>query len=205
MGLIQAMNEVMKEVGYVQKDKTMTFGERYSYAGEAAFIAAIRPPMVEHGIVFCPIRSELVHHEQYQNSKGTLQNRVVISVTFRFSHVSGETLDVSAMGEGIDSGDKATPKAMTSALKYALRQSFVIETGDDPDDTPSAHQERGQPRDAEAVSHHEQALAAAEDKKGFDLAIGSLQADIGKGLISEQGKAHLRTVAADTKKRLRVK
>jgi hypothetical protein len=39
-------------------------------------------------------------------------------------------------------GDKATAKAMTGAYKYALRQTFCIETGDDPDKDPSVDQER---------------------------------------------------------------
>ena len=37
-------------------------------------------------------------------------------------------------GEGADAGDKAPYKAMTGALKYALLQSFLLGTGDDPED-----------------------------------------------------------------------
>ena len=37
-------------------------------------------------------------------------------------------------GQGIDAGDKAPYKAMTGALKYALLQSFLLATGDDPED-----------------------------------------------------------------------
>src|SRR5262249_31856915 len=37
-------------------------------------------------------------------------------------------------GEGLDGGDKAPYKAMTGALKYALLQSFLLATGDDPED-----------------------------------------------------------------------
>jgi hypothetical protein len=36
-------------------------------------------------------------------------------------------------GQGLDSGDKAPYKAMTGALKYALLQSFLLATGDDPE------------------------------------------------------------------------
>jgi len=34
---------------------------------------------------------------------------------------------------GQDGGDKSVPKSLTIALKYALRQAFLMETGDDPD------------------------------------------------------------------------
>jgi hypothetical protein len=37
-------------------------------------------------------------------------------------------------GQGLDVGDKAPYKAMTGALKYALLQSFLLATGDDPED-----------------------------------------------------------------------
>ena len=37
-------------------------------------------------------------------------------------------------GEGADPGDKAPYKALTGALKYALLQSFLLATGDDPED-----------------------------------------------------------------------
>ena len=50
-------------------------------------------------------------------------------------------------GEGLDAGDKAPYKAMTGALKYALLQSFLLPTGDDPEEeraTPS-----GSPRPPE--------------------------------------------------------
>ena len=56
---------------------------------------------------------------------------------------------VKVLGDGADTGDKASYKAMTGAMKYALRQTFVIETGDDPDDTPSDVQERA-PKDKPA-------------------------------------------------------
>ena len=43
-------------------------------------------------------------------------------------------LVVAVAGEGADAGDKAPYKAMTGALKYALLQSFLLSTGDDPED-----------------------------------------------------------------------
>jgi len=41
---------------------------------------------------------------------------------------------VKVAGEGLDAGDKAPYKAMTGALKYALLQSFLLATGDDPEE-----------------------------------------------------------------------
>lgn len=141
--LAEAMNRVMQHVGYIQKKGTVTVGQGYKFAGEAQFIEAIRPELVEQAIVVCPVNMEVLASEVFPNSSGKPQNRIVLRVTFRFTHApTGQTLDVVTCGEGIDNGDKATNKAMTGAMKYALRQAFVIETGNDPDDTPSHTQER---------------------------------------------------------------
>ncbi len=47
---------------------------------------------------------------------------------------SGEEIVAKVAGQGLDAGDKAPYKAMTGALKYALLQSFLLATGDDPED-----------------------------------------------------------------------
>lgn len=44
---------------------------------------------------------------------------------------SDERITVAAIGEGRDSGDKAVPKALTSALKYALTQPLIMRIGED--------------------------------------------------------------------------
>ncbi len=44
---------------------------------------------------------------------------------------SDEFIDVAAAGEGKDFGDKAVPKALTGAKKYALTQALTMRVGDD--------------------------------------------------------------------------
>jgi hypothetical protein len=50
---------------------------------------------------------------------------------------------LATLGEGLDRGDISINKAATSAYKYALRQTFCIETSDDPDNFSSDGMERG--------------------------------------------------------------
>lgn len=139
----QAINSVMGKVGYVQKEKTG--GLIYSFAGEAALIAAIRPHMVEHGLVMYVKSIEDIAHDTYTTAKGSVMNSTTLRATISFVHAPSQTsIDVVALGEGADSGDKSSNKALTGAFKYALRQTFVIETGDDPDREPSEHQERAE-------------------------------------------------------------
>ena len=127
----EAINEVMQEVGYVKKQKGANLN--YTYAGEAALISAIRPAMVEHGIYMHVLKIENVTRENYTTAKGTAMVNTIISAVIRFAHVSGTFIDVASTGEGSDAGDKSANKAMTGLYKYAMRQTFCIETGDDPD------------------------------------------------------------------------
>jgi len=56
---------------------------------------------------------------------------------------------------------------MTGAYKYALRQTFLIETGDDPDKTQSADQERGNKDDVK-IMWPDEYKAAMIDCKAVD-------------------------------------
>lgn len=136
----EAINAVMKEVGYVQKEKSLKLP--YTYAGEAALIQAVRPSMVEHGVYMHVSRIASVEREKYTTVNGTAMVNTVIHGAVRFTHVSGDFIEVESVGEGSDAGDKSANKAMTGMYKYALRQTFNIETGDDPDKFSSDEQER---------------------------------------------------------------
>lgn len=141
MTIHEAINKVMDEVGYVKKSKAANLN--YSFAGEAALIAALRPAMVENGIYMSVSKVNNITRENYTTAKGTAMVNTVIHATVKFTHTSGESIEVDAVGEGSDSGDKSANKAMTGLYKYALRQTFCIETGDDPD--KYASEERGDP------------------------------------------------------------
>lgn len=146
--IYQALNEVMKDVGYVQKTKGGNL--QYKYVGEVALIKAIRPHFVEHGIVVHPHEVKELHQDAYTTRSGAIMNRTTVVTSCRFAHApSGTFIDVGVTGEGADVGDKSANKALTGAYKYALRQALMIETGDDPD------QFKSEPR-SEAVKDPQQ-------------------------------------------------
>lgn len=81
--------------------------------------------------------------------KGTTLFYVAVSVEFDLvSAVDGSTHTARVMGEAMDSGDKATNKAMSAAYKYMAMQVFCIPTEGD--------------NDADAVTHEVVAADAAE-------------------------------------------
>tara|TARA_B100000519_G_scaffold202616_1_gene221547 strand:- start:4914 stop:5528 length:615 start_codon:yes stop_codon:yes gene_type:complete len=126
---------VMKDVGYVQKKGKVGNGKYgYTYAGEAELIAQLRPSMIEHGIVMYPVGSDIYSTEDYTTNNGNRASLILGVREFAFEHIdSGEVRIVKVYAEASDGGDKRASKAMTLAKKYALREFFLIETGDDPD------------------------------------------------------------------------
>ena len=94
--------------------------------------------------------------------------RVVMAYTFADVD-TGEEVVAKVAGQGLDPGDKAPYKAMTGALKYALLQSFLLATGDDPEDervdTRSAMPSSNRPINAEEVRELEKLI----DDTGTDL------------------------------------
>lgn len=157
-----AILEVYKKIGYVPKLGKISMGNNsYKFAGEAEFIAAIRPAMIEAGITISPQDVvQLVNDKLDSGSR--VQHRVALLVTYCFYHAVSKTgMMVKATGEGMDSGDKAFNKAMTGALKYALRQTFLIETGDDPDKYAS-HEDGGIVEDAKAAKDAKQSPKEAK-------------------------------------------
>ena len=140
--ILKAINAVMQEIGYVKKQKSPNLN--YTFAGEAALISAIRPAMVEQGLVMYVSKVYDIQNREYQTKNGAAMVNVTLTADVVFTHAeSGESITVQARGEGSDSGDKANNKAMTCAYKYALRQTFMIETGDDPDGQNAPRSQNG--------------------------------------------------------------
>lgn len=154
----EALAAAYHDCGYVQKKHAQGLG--YKFAGEQAMIEEIRPALVKHGLFAYVSEMGDLQQEAFTTSRGSSMNRVILRARVTFAHgASGTSVTATAYGEGMDSGDKATNKAMTGALKYALRQTLLIETGDDPDETPSREQER-RPAAARAQEHPEAASSA---------------------------------------------
>lgn len=137
----QALNAVMGRVGYVQKQETKDLP--YSFASEVAFIKAVRPHMVDVGLILFQSGVELLDRTEFISKRGTAGISVLFAFWWTWVHApSGTSFVCTSVGESMDYGDKAANKAMTVGMKYALRQTLVIETGDDPDYTGSDQFER---------------------------------------------------------------
>jgi ERF superfamily len=133
MTLRHKLGEVRRRIGYIQK---RGYNERhnYNYVAAADIAGTIGDILAELGVVVIP-RLESINYEPHAPGRpdGIRVARVIMAYTFT-DEDSGEEITARVAGEGLDSGDKASYKAMTGALKYALLQSFLLATGDDPED-----------------------------------------------------------------------
>ncbi len=129
--LVAAKLKTMTACGYVQKSSSPEL--KYKFASEAELIRALRPAMIEAGLTITPTACRILSSESYQTKYGSLMRLVRTKHTFKLAHESGEFEEIVCFGEAADAGDKTLAKCQTIAFKYALRQAFCIETGDDPD------------------------------------------------------------------------
>ncbi|HVB82638.1 MAG TPA: ERF family protein [Candidatus Binataceae bacterium] len=155
LNLRQKLVEVRRRLGYVQK---RGHNERfnYSYVTAADIAGSIGDLLAELGVLIIPRLEEISYESATGRGEAARMARVVMAYTFADVD-SGEELTAKVAGQGLDAGDKAPYKAMTGALKYALLQSFLLATGDDPEEERSdgrvtgAGPERPIPINAEQV------------------------------------------------------
>lgn len=131
--IFAAISDVMSDIGAVGKnDLNKTQG--FKYRGIDAVMNALNPAMVKHK-VFCSPEVLEQQREERTTKSGSLLIYSICKIRFRFYTTDGSYIESVTVGEGMDSGDKATNKAMAIAFKYACFQVFCIPTEEmaDPD------------------------------------------------------------------------
>jgi hypothetical protein len=122
--------EVMAEIGTVE-ERGRNEDQKYDYATDEDIFRAVRDKLAERHIILLPAITE-INAERKTISGKQFVTQVKGTWTF-VDGESGERHEVPLIGEGADSQDKGVYKAYTGALKYLLRMSFLIPTGNDPE------------------------------------------------------------------------
>jgi hypothetical protein len=148
--LVGKLAAVMAAVERVPKSGWNDF-HKYHYATEADLSDAVRSNLAKNGVMLIP-SVDKIEWRGVQTKNG---EEKIATLTVRFTATDGkDKIEFTVIGEGQDRGDKATYKAMTSAMKYALVKLFLIPTGDDPekeeDDKPAPRAPRPAPKPAAA-------------------------------------------------------
>jgi hypothetical protein len=127
--LMQKAAAVLAVVEHVPKNGWNDF-HKYKYATEADITSSVRAEMARQGLMLIP-SVEKVEWTSIPRKDGSDR---LATLTVKFTLTDGnESFAFTVLGEGADRSDKATYKAMTGALKYALLKLFLIPTGDDPE------------------------------------------------------------------------
>lgn len=129
MSVYKAISAVAKELAEqgIRKDSRNS-QQGFMFRGIDAVYNALAPALVKHGLLILPRITERSVTERV-NQKGTVLFYVVVKAEFDFvATEDGSTHTVVTYGEAMDSGDKATNKAMSIAYKYAAFQAFCIPT-----------------------------------------------------------------------------
>lgn len=128
MKIYSLIPKIMGEVGAITKDRTNDF-QKYKFRGIEDIYVAFHPVLVKYG-VFCAPQVLRVTSSEHQNDKGKTAFRVLLEINHKFYADDGSFVEVITCGEGVDSGDKASNKAMSAAFKYAFIELFCNPTED---------------------------------------------------------------------------
>jgi hypothetical protein len=138
--IYEAISNVMAEIGAIGKNK-QNEQQKFMYRGIDDVMNALQPALVKNKVFIVPEvtseeRSERTSVKEFQGQKKEstlLYTR--LGITYKFFTEDGSFIEAKVIGEAMDSGDKATNKAMSIAYKYACFQVFCIPTEEmvDPD------------------------------------------------------------------------
>lgn len=173
MTIYQSIAKAMEEIGAVSKQKNDKSNLNYAYRGIDAVMNALNPAMRAAKIFVVPEVLEQTREER-QTAKGGLLIYSICKIKFKFYAEDGSFVEAVTVGEGMDSGDKATNKAMSIAFKYACFQVFCIPTEEmvDPD-----------------AERHE--VSPKQEAKAPEEATTSLSPDQKAAITSELNRTHV--------------
>ena len=125
---------VMQDVqGVSKKDKNVAQG--FNFRGIDAVVNAVGPAFRKHGGFLVPSVINKTSSILPTKNGGSM-NAVALEVEFAIYGSEGEPVRGTVAAEAFDSGDKATAKAMSVALRTYLLQTLLLPT-DEPD--PDSH------------------------------------------------------------------
>lgn len=150
LNIYQRLLKITEELKTVEKNLSVPVTKNNSYkaVGERDVLDAVKPLEVKYGVYSYAYDRKIIDSGELISTRKDYQTNeyhdikqlyLRLEVTYRFVNVDNpqEYIEIKTYGDGIDTGDKATGKAMTYADKYALLKAYKISTGEDPDQEAS--------------------------------------------------------------------
>lgn len=134
MNIYESISAVMQEGYAIGKDKRND-QQHFLYRGIDDVMNTFQPLLSKYKIFVVP---EVLNaqREERQTIKGGNLIYSVLTIRYTFYAEDGSSVSAVVIGEGMDSGDKASNKAMAVGMKYAMFQTFCIPTEEMRDDDP---------------------------------------------------------------------
>jgi len=180
---IAAVTAELSKIGISKDSKNQSQG--YAFRGIDAVYGALSPLLSKHGLCILPRVTDRQVIER-QNRQGTALFYVTLTVEFDFvAAEDGSKHTVITVGEAMDSGDKASNKAMSAAYKYAAFQAFCIPTEGDNDADSQTHEVAAATTDP-AVEAAVQLAATIEELNGIWKSLNASERKVHLSLFSEK-------------------
>lgn len=133
--IYEAIPAIMDEIGHIGKEK-QNQQQGFMFRGIDQVMNTMKPLLAKHGVFVVP---EVIDRQREERTSKSGSNLIysILTVRYHFCASDGSEVVATTVGEGMDSADKASNKAMAIAFKYACFQVFCIPTEeiakDDPD------------------------------------------------------------------------
>ena len=144
MDIYQSITNIMQESIAIGKEK-FNKSQGFKYRGIDDVMNTFYPLLSKHKVFVVPEVLEQTREERETKSGGNLIYSI-LKIKYTFYAEDGSSVSAVVMGEGMDSADKSSNKAMAVGMKYAMFQVFCIPTEDIPDpdgETPPPSKKRG--------------------------------------------------------------
>lgn len=171
---IRAVMEEMSKHGITKGRKNQAQG--YTFRGIDDVYNALSSALIKGGLVILPSYTARTCVER-TTAKGGALFAVTVDAEFTIASTEDGSREVCrTIGEAMDSGDKATNKAMSAAYKYMAMQLFCIPTEGDNDADETTHEVTAQTAKPQPRAPEAKALPPAEDIDPFELVENAVSA-----------------------------
>ena len=148
--IYEKMAAIMKAVNPIAKGQRNQ-QQGFMYRGIDDIMNELHEAFAANDVFLTTNVVERTEDERVSKNGGALFY-VKCKCSFTFYTIDGSSVTATTIGEGMDSGDKGTNKAMSIALKYALLQTFLIPTNETKDPDGETHEVKPTPKSNQKVS-----------------------------------------------------
>lgn len=150
MNIYEKILAIMQDVKYLEKDDHVKFNSTdYKALSEEKVTSIMREELIKNQLVVFPIAQD-------SNRAGNITH---VDTKYRMVNVEkpDEFIEIVSCGDGADSQDKGSGKAMTYSYKYMWLRTFALPSGEDPDKISSDELDAKAKKEAEKKAKEEAA------------------------------------------------